>query len=179
MDYPQATTQDYGYDTNGRKIHLRARGLETTWDIAHTSTAFFAACDGTGKLPGTDCKMDGWNNERSEPNPPPNAPYAYVPETEIKPYWTMAQQYVLGDQMFASNLDGSFVAHQYVVAGYASRTVDFPTTQWGCEGGQDRPGWDADEATEHRPVHRRLFRQSNHRLRGRRVRRDAGASTPG
>jgi phospholipase C len=141
MDYPQATTQDYGYDTNGRKIHLRARGLETTWDIAHTSTAFFAACDGTGKLPGTDCKMDGWNNERSAPNPPPNAPYAYVPETQIKPYWTMAQQYVLSDQMFASNLDGSFVAHQYVVAGYAGRTVDFPTTQWGCGGGKsDRVG---------------------------------------
>ena len=137
MGYPGATTQDYGYDTDGRKIHLRSRGLESNWDIAHTSTAFFAACDGRGKLPGTECKMDGWNNEVSEPNPPPNAPYAYVPQTEIKPYWTMAREYVLGDQTFASNLDGSFVAHQYIVAGYASRAVDFPYNQWGCEGGKN------------------------------------------
>ena len=136
MGYPGATTQNYGYDTNGRKIHLRSRGLESTWDIAHTSTAFFAACDGRGKLPGTDCKMDGWNNERAAPNPPPNAPYAFVPQTETKPYWTMAREYVLGDQTFASNLDGSFVAHQYVVAGYASRAVDFPYNQWGCQGGK-------------------------------------------
>ena len=36
--------------------------------------------------------------------------------------------------MFASNLDGSFVAHQYAVAAYASRAVDSPTVEWGCEG---------------------------------------------
>ena len=39
--------------------------------------------------------------------------------------------------MFASNLDGSFVAHQYAVAAYASHAVDGPpSSDWGCEGGQ-------------------------------------------
>ncbi len=38
--------------------------------------------------------------------------------------------------MFASNLDGSFVAHQYIVAAYSSKAVDFPLTMWGCEGGK-------------------------------------------
>jgi phospholipase C len=37
--------------------------------------------------------------------------------------------------MFASNLDGSFIAHQYIVAAYASRGVDGPYGAWGCEGG--------------------------------------------
>ncbi|MGB8965938.1 MAG: alkaline phosphatase family protein [Candidatus Cybelea sp.] len=137
MDYPGAKTQNYGYDTEGHKIRLHPRGLESSWDIAHTSTAFFAACDGQGKLPGTDCKMDGWNKEVAEPNPPRNPAYSYVPQTETKPYWAMARDYVLADHMFASNLDGSFVAHQYIVAGYASQTVDFPVNQWGCQGGKD------------------------------------------
>jgi phospholipase C len=136
LGYPGATTQNYGYDTNGKKIQLKPIRLATSWDIAHSSKAFFAACDGRGKLPGTDCKMDGWNNERAAPNPPPNFAYAYVPRHEVAPYWTMASQYVLADATFASNLDGSFVAHQYAVAAYAARTVDYPYNQWGCEGGK-------------------------------------------
>lgn len=136
MDYPGATTQSYGYDTKGNKVKLVARGLESSWDVAHSSTAYFTACDGTGELPGTDCKMDGWGGETAEPNAPKNAAYAYVPQSETKPYWTMAQQYVLSDHTFASQLDGSFVAHQYVVAAYSSRAVDYPINQWGCEGEQ-------------------------------------------
>jgi phospholipase C len=135
MGYPGATTQNYGYDKRGRKIMLHSQGLATAWDVSHLSKSFFAACDGQGKLPGTDCKMDGWNGER-ERTDPPDAPYAYVPRSEIKPYWAMAQQYVLADRMFSSNLDASFVAHQYVVAGYASRSVDGPFSTWGCGGGK-------------------------------------------
>ena len=48
----------------------------------------------------------------------------------------MARQYVLADNLFQSNLDGSFVAHQYMVAAYASHTVDGPNSAWGCEGGK-------------------------------------------
>jgi len=42
----------------------------------------------------------------------------------------MAKQYVLADHMFASSLDGSFIAHQYVVAAYASHAVDSPESDW-------------------------------------------------
>ncbi len=48
----------------------------------------------------------------------------------------MARQYVLGDQTFSSNIDGSFIAHQYSVAAYADRAVDNPAGPWGCEGGK-------------------------------------------
>ncbi len=136
MGYPGATTQNYGYDTNGVKIALQGFDLGILWDLGHSASDYFAACDGTGSLPGTDCKMDGWNNELAGPYPPKNAPYSYVLQKDIKPYWDIAKQYSLADNMFASNLDGSFVAHQYIVAAYASRAVDYPLTTWGCEGGK-------------------------------------------
>ena len=135
MGYPGATTARYGYDRTGKKIALQPIGLVTSWDIEHSAAAFFAACDGRGKLRGTDCAMDGWNGEKAGLGHPDNYAYAYVPRDEIEPYWTLARQYVLGDETFASNLDGSFVAHQYVVAAYSSRAVDYPLSIWGCGGG--------------------------------------------
>ncbi len=134
MDYPAAKTAAYGYDERHRKVALHPQGLGTAWDLGHTSQAFFTDCDGSGSLPGTTCKMDGWNHEQAELGHPKDFAYAYVPRDEIEPYWQMAKQYVLADRMFSSNLDGSFVAHQYTVAAYASRTVDSPLTDWGCEG---------------------------------------------
>jgi len=135
MGYPGATTATYGYDRTGEKITLQPIGLVTQWDIEHSAAAFFAACDGRGKLRGTRCAMDGWNGEKAGIGHPVNYAYAYVPRDQIAPYWTIAKQYVLADETFASNLDGSFVAHQYVVAAYSSRAVDYPLSLWGCGGG--------------------------------------------
>ena len=135
MGFPKAKTQNFGYDTKGKKIGLHATGLSTYWDIDHAFGGFLAACDGRGKLPGTECKMDGWNKEYVTQGAPKNFAYAYVPRDQIAPYWTMARQYVLADNMFASNLDGSFIAHQYAIAAYASHGVDYPIGSWGCEGG--------------------------------------------
>lgn len=136
LGYPGAATQRYGYDHKGHKIRLRSQPLGVVWDIDHSSKAFFVACDGTGKLRGTGCKMDGWNAEQAGFNAPKNAAYTYVKRSDIVPYWQMAKEYALADNAFASNLDGSFVAHQYIVAAYASATVDFPVTAWGCQGGR-------------------------------------------
>jgi phospholipase C len=134
MGYPGAKTATYGYNTRGEKIELSPRKLWNSWDPGHGSGDFFAACDGQGKRRGTQCKMDGWEREKGPPSPPADLAYSYVPQSELEPYWTIAHQYVLADRTFASNLDGSFVAHQYVVAAYASSTVNFPPTWWGCEG---------------------------------------------
>jgi|SRR5579862_320969 len=43
--------------------------------------------------------------------------YAYVTQSEIEPYWTMAQQYVLADEMFPTEFGGSFTGHLTLVAG--------------------------------------------------------------
>jgi phospholipase C len=136
LGFPNALTQDYGYNEKGQQIVLHAQTLKTHWDLPHFSYSFFVDCDGQGKLPGTDCKMDGWNDQKGSFMQPANAAYAYVPRREIKPYWMMAQQYVLADNMFASQLDGSFIAHQFAVAAYASRSVNSPGGNWGCEGGK-------------------------------------------
>jgi phospholipase C len=129
MGFKGAKTQKYGYDTSGNKIALHPQSLSTSWDIDHSSYGFFAAYNGG--------KINGWNNEGGCCNLPPNAPYAYVPKNEVKVYWQMAQQYVLADEFFQSNLDGSFVAHQYAIAAYSNHEVNFPSSDWGCQGGPD------------------------------------------
>jgi phospholipase C len=39
--------------------------------------------------------------------------------------------------MFQSQLDESFVAHQYVIAAQAKSSVNLPNLYWGCEGGSN------------------------------------------
>ena len=58
--------------------------------------------------------------------------YAYVRRPLIKPYWDMAEQYVLADEMFPTEFGGSFTGHLTLVAGTDDLTVstaevDFPT----------------------------------------------------
>jgi phospholipase C len=69
------------------------------------------------------------------------AAYQYVDPEQITPYWYMAQQYVLGDEMFQTQGSGSFTAHQDLIAGATiinqaktKSLVDVPThTPWGCD----------------------------------------------
>ncbi len=141
--FPGADTKPYGYTSTGVKVKLQPVGLETSWDIDHSSGAFFTACDGQGSIPGTNCKMDGFDKEyvgcghRFYPPCPNSHPqYSYVPKTESKPYFEMGNQYVVADRMFASNFDASsFISHQYIIAGQAGAAVDYPNGPWGCDGG--------------------------------------------
>jgi phospholipase C len=143
-DFPGAHTVGYGYDSGGRKIGLQPIGLQTTWDLDHSSSSFFSACNGKGSFPGTDCLMNGFNNEyvacgheSYPPCPIKYPPYAYVPHYETKPYFEMARAYVLADRMFTSNFDASsFISHQYIIAGQAESAVNYPDSAWGCEGGK-------------------------------------------
>jgi phospholipase C len=136
-----AKTATYGLDSYGKKVKLTPIGLETDWDIDHSSGAYEAACNGTGSIPGTDCKMNGFNKESvgceySDTCPTKYPQYAYVPHTETAPYFSMAEQYVLADRMYASNFDASsFISHQYIIAGQAESAVNYPYGAWGCPGG--------------------------------------------
>jgi phospholipase C len=61
-------------------------------------------------------------------------PYSYVPKHDVEEYWSLAQQYVLGDRMFQSNTGPSFVAHQYMIAGQSGNVAENPTgSTWGCD----------------------------------------------
>ncbi|MGB8908789.1 MAG: alkaline phosphatase family protein [Candidatus Cybelea sp.] len=134
--YPGADTVSKGKNSDGKTIRLQPVSLSKWYQIDHSAQAMFAACDGTGKLPGTDCRMDGFNNEQSLFGPP-NPAYVYVPHRESKPYFDMARQWVLADRMFQSQLDESFVAHQYVIAAQAAWSVNIPSLKWGCGYGRD------------------------------------------
>jgi phospholipase C len=162
--FPGAKTQSYGYDSKNDKIALEPIGLETTWDLAHNSQGFLAACNGTGKTPGTKCRMNGFDKEhvtcgKGGPRCPNKHPqYGYVPHDETKPYFEMAKQYVLADEMFASNYDASsFVSHQYIIAGQASSALNYPTSWWGCEGGKIDKIWTVTQVRGYGPRIRPCF----------------------
>ncbi len=127
MGFKGATTQNYGYDENGTKIKLHSQTIATNWDIDHSLNAFLAAWD--------NGKLDGWNTEGVCCDAPPNFAYAYSPKNETKTYWEMAEQYVLADHLFQSNLDASYVAHQYAIAAYSNTEVNVPSLTWNCSGG--------------------------------------------
>jgi phospholipase C len=134
--YPGANTVSKGMNSYGQTITLQPSSLKNVYVIDHSAYAMFAACNGTGSLPGTDCKMNGFNNEPTYGGPQ-NPQYVYVPHSESKPYFDMAHEWVVADKMFQSQLDESFVAHQYVIAAQAQSSVDLPASLlWGCEGGK-------------------------------------------
>ncbi|MGB9650420.1 MAG: alkaline phosphatase family protein, partial [Candidatus Cybelea sp.] len=144
--YPGASTVKYGRDSKGQKVKLKPIGLATTWELEHSPKGFIAACNGTGQTKGTDCHMNGFDRETWTCDKPGYSkcpikypPYAYVPHDETKPYFDMANQYVLADKMFSSSFDStSFMSHQFIIAGVnPEKTIGNPQTGWwGCPGGK-------------------------------------------
>ena len=135
--YPGADTVSSGLNSQGQTIPLQPVSLQTQYEIDHSAAAFIQACDGTGSIPGTDCRNDGFDQEFASGGPK-NPQYVYVPHHESKPYFDMAKQFVLADNMFTSQLDESYTAHQYLIAAEADHAVDIPDlAYWGCDGGHN------------------------------------------
>ncbi|MGC1381519.1 MAG: alkaline phosphatase family protein [Candidatus Baltobacteraceae bacterium] len=137
--YPGADTVSSGQDSKGDTIQLQPVALKYQYVIDHSALSMFNACDGTGSLPGTQCKMDGFDKEPywGGPRGIKYPMYVYVPHSDSKPYFDMAHEWVVADRMFQSQLDESFVAHQYIIAAQADSSVDLPYGTWGCGGGKD------------------------------------------
>ena len=142
LGYPGAKTQSFGYDSSDKKIPLQPISLATKWDMQHNGQGFIRSCNGTGNMQGTGCRMNGFDKELCNPvaGKCPKSEYlayAYVPHNETKPYFEMAHQYVLADEMYASDFDvSSFESHQYIIAGVnPNSSVDYPDGDWGCIGG--------------------------------------------
>ncbi|HVN70275.1 MAG TPA: alkaline phosphatase family protein [Candidatus Binatia bacterium] len=132
--YPGADTVSSGKDSKGGKIVLRSVSLATKYELDHSAHAMFEDCHGT--TPGRHCAMDGFDKEEvfDGPRGVKYPMYVYVPHSETKPYFDMAHEWVLSDRTFASQLDESFVAHQYIIAAQADSSVNVPLGQWGCGG---------------------------------------------
>jgi hypothetical protein len=50
-------------------------------------------------------------------NCPPYPQYQYVQQSDVQPYFTMAETYTFGDRMFQTSEGPSFPAHQYILSG--------------------------------------------------------------
>jgi phospholipase C len=135
--YPGADTVSEGKDSKGNTVKLKPVPLSDQYVIDHSAEAMFAACNApSGDLPGTHCRMNGFDREVNWGGPNREPQYVYVPHKDSQPYFDMAHEGVVADRMFQSQLDESFVAHQYIIAAQAAWSVNLPTGGWGCGGGK-------------------------------------------
>jgi phospholipase C len=150
-DYPGADTVSYGYG-HGTKYELKPMSFTNKHDISHSHIQFLVDYDG-GKGDGFNLEFSSFKPNCENPNNEPSCwnfldtqyypdAFSFVPQSETKPYWTMAHQYALGDHTFASNNGPSYVAHQYMIAGESNHVAEnpyFPTPTpapwqpWGCD----------------------------------------------
>ena len=128
--FPGAEGTTTGKLHNGTTIPLKARKLESKMVLNNSWPAFVTDYD-NGKMDGFDLV---WVNEHQC-----TCAYQYVKPSQIKPYWSMAKQYVLADHMFPTQASGSFTAHLDLIRGdtkinsYES-LIDFPPHgPWGCD----------------------------------------------
>jgi phospholipase C len=147
--YPGAHTVTSGKISTGETVKLQPVPLSDQYTIDHSLGAFISACNGTGTLPGTDCRNDGFNHELTygAPSGVKYPEYVYVPHSDSKPYFDMAHEGALADDMFQSQLDESFVAHQYIIAAQANWSVDLPDGSWGCTQSGSQVAWITKERT--------------------------------
>jgi phospholipase C len=149
--FPGAETVNYGYG-HGKKYVLKPLSFTYPRDIGHGHLQFLVDYDG-GKGDGFNLELHGFIPGCPDPaNEPPcwnylgpnfyPVAFSFVPQSETKPYWTMAREYALGDQTFASNNGPSYVAHQYMISGEANHVTENPTfpkpsptpwQPWGCD----------------------------------------------
>jgi phospholipase C len=117
--YPGADTAQAGM--NGDElVPLKAVSLGDSRDLSHSHKRWMEDWD--------NGHMDGFAQDGSL------LPYSYVPRSDVEEYWSLAQQYVIGDRMFQSNTGPSFVAHQYMIAGQSGNVAENPTgSVWGCD----------------------------------------------
>jgi phospholipase C len=125
-------------------VSLKSHSLIMPSDLQHCHAAFENDYD-TGKMDGFYLEGKGACT-KSTPKPSKKLTYQYVKESEIQPYWDIANQWILADEMFQTQGSGSFTAHQDLVRGgtcisgcgspsaSTESLIDNPTYwPWGCD----------------------------------------------
>ena len=116
-----------------KPIALRQVPLLDTGNLSHLYVSYQTAYQ--------NGDMDGFNLIKYgvTGRPEGSAPYEYVNRSQIQPYWAIASQWGLADEMFQTQGSGSFTAHQALIRGgtFINATesmIDDPTSSeaWGC-----------------------------------------------
>jgi phospholipase C len=129
--FPGADGAKSGLMSDGTVIKLKKTKLYDPKLYQNSHQAFLVEYDGG--------KMDRWNLVYVNLAPCSTCAYAFVDPKQIKPYWTLAKQYVLADHMFSTESSGDFTAHQDLIRGNSAintteSLIDFPSRgPWGCD----------------------------------------------
>jgi phospholipase C len=130
--FPAADTVTSGRRHDESVVALHPASLSLPVDLDHARQSFLNSYNGG--------RMNGFDTIGTvPPQGTGDFPYAYVPQSETKPYWDLARQFTLADRTFASVGGPSFPAHQYLIAGTTGRTIDNPNGTaadvfwWGCD----------------------------------------------
>lgn len=137
--YPGANAPTYGCAASGTRIRERRFSSGSGCPSGDTEVPLHAITfDGPDLKHDWDSSMTDWDNGRMDgfyqygQKHGQYEAYAYVKESLVAPYWDMAEQYVLADEMFPTEFGGSFTGHLTLVAGTDDLTpthaeVDFPS----------------------------------------------------
>jgi phospholipase C len=133
--FPGSNSDGSTASSKNGTVTMTQTTLEAGVDMCHFHTSFLIAYDGG--------KLDDFANEQTcgvtstgyGPTGVSNAMYAYVEQSEVQPYWTLASTYTLADNMFQSNDGPSYPAHQYLIAGQSDFAAEVPSQgpPWGCD----------------------------------------------
>lgn len=121
--YPGANHARVGYGSDGRRIRLFELPLMTPWDPGHEYENWLLEYNGGG--------MNGFDRETLDhgKHAPKNFAYGYARRSDVRPYWDLAREGVLGDATFADHRSQSYAGHLYPIAG-ASGPIDANDPHW-------------------------------------------------
>ncbi len=116
-----------GKTSTGQTIPLTPVSLVVPYDLGHSHLAFLAACDYAAST--NTCAMDGADQVPcTGQGCPADASYQYVEQSDVQPYFQMAETYTFSDRMFQTNEGPSFPAHQYIISGTSRIEATSSTT---------------------------------------------------
>jgi phospholipase C len=132
--YPGAATASSGLNSKGQTVTLTPIPFtDPHGDIGHSFQIAVRSWNG-GKMDQFDENFISLTS-----SPAGNYPYSYLRRDDVRPYWQMAEQFVLADEMFPTEWGPSYTAHQDLIAGTTklntrSAVANNPTDQgdWGC-----------------------------------------------
>jgi len=112
--FPGANTVQQGMNSHGLYVQLQPEPLTAPYSLGHSHVPSWTTDYDNGAMNGFDLETSGCKGECP---PKDTRSYAYVPESDAQPYWDIASQYTIGDDMFESSQGCSFPSHQYLVSG--------------------------------------------------------------